>query len=108
MPIFTVSNAGPGNVVIAAATRGQRFKVTHFELGLVSGNGVYFRSGLTGNALSPTFTGPDGAALSPASTGGYKGFTTNPGEPLVLAITGSGTVTGSVFYDVIYDLPPGQ
>ncbi len=105
MPNFQVNNAGPGNVVIAAAVRGQRFKVTGFSLSLQDGNGLYFRSGITGNAISPSYQAGAGSVLTPDSAGGYKVFYTFPGEPLVLTITGSGTVTGEVIYDI---LPPGQ
>lgn len=102
---FNLNNAGPGNVVVGRAVPGQRYRVTGFAFTFADGNGCYFRSGLTGNPISQLLQAAAGAVLTPESTGGYKGFVTNKGEPLVLAITGSGTVTGEVVYEL---LPPGQ
>ncbi len=101
MPNFALNNAGPANVVIAPAIVGQRYRVRSFSLTFQDGNRCFFRSGLTGNPISPDYQAGAGASLSPQNTGGYIGFTTGPGEPLVLTIAGSGTITGEALYDLL-------
>lgn len=101
MPSFQLNNAGPGDVLIAAAVPGQRYRVRTFDLGFQDGNGCQFRSGLLGPTISGLMVGVKGQQLTPGNTGGYKGFTTEPGAPLVLAITGSGTITGEIQYDLL-------
>jgi hypothetical protein len=101
VPNFQVNNTGPADVVVARAAPGQRYQVRGAALNYADGNGTYFRSGVGGNGISPLVQAPAGAAGHDAG----KVIRTNPGEPLVLAITGSGTVTGEVVYDL---LAPGQ
>lgn len=99
---FQVNNAGPGSVVIAKATPGQRYRVTYFGLTFQDTNGVQFYSGLNGSTISGLLVGVAGQVLTPAAVQGFgKGFQTDKGAPLVLYITGSGTITGEIAYDLL-------
>ena len=102
MSSYAVNNSGPADVVIAAAVPGQRYRVRQAVLSYADGNGTYFRSGLGGNGISPVLQAGAGSVVSHDAG---AGISTSRGEPLVLAITGSGTVTGEVIYDL---LAPGQ